>query len=167
MKELKEEISDTGAELEQYRNMQTTEFDYSQVDFDPDPYKDKGDTIPFFPEETKQPFSNTIIQSSSAHYSDKSQVDSLVVRRVSFIERQEKRLFKLMTINSAISGILRYLKPLERDIVQLRYTDKYSWNQVAKRKYIDYDYVKEIDSRIIKSIINRYEETFRIEKTLT
>jgi DNA-directed RNA polymerase specialized sigma subunit len=148
MKGLKEEIADIGAELEQYRDMQTMEFDYNQVDFDPDPYKDKGDMIP----------------SSGSHYNDRSQVDSLVIHRVTFIERQEKRLFKLMTINSTINGILRYLKPLEKDIIQLRYMEGYSWNQVAKRAHFDYDYVREIDSRIIKSMINRYAETVLMKK---
>jgi len=90
------------------------------------------------------------------HYNDSSQVESLAVSRVSFIEKQEQKLFKLKNIAAAINCVIYYLDPVDKRILNLRYTLHLNWRQIAKEMSFDYDYVRAKDCKIVNEIIKNH-----------
>jgi len=139
---LKQEIADIEADLGQYRAMSTDNF---RVNSDPDPYKDKPE-----PDESQH-----------SKHSDHSSVESLVVSRVTFIERLEKELFTKKTVMSAIKCVMFYMSPTEQRLIYLRYTKHFGWVKTGREmSYTDIN-CKKIDWKIVNDILNTYHKRLK------
>jgi hypothetical protein len=157
---LKQEIADINADLEQYRAMST---DHFRVNMDPDPYRDKPKGTQYFPPEPGEPFSNTMVRPTGGHFNSNSQVESLAVNRVSYIERLETELFRKKNMLLSIKCVIYYLEPIDKRIIELRYTKHMKWYKVAREVNLDEDYAKERDGKVVGNIIKNYN--VRIKKT--
>jgi hypothetical protein len=148
---LKQEISDINADLEQYRAMSSDSF---LVDQDADPLPDKPDPD----------------GSQHQKYTKHSGAETLAVCRLDMIAKLEQELFDKKTILAAINCVLYYLggydRQVDKQIIQLRYTEHLPWWNVKKcmersKMVYDVDYIKQRDRRIVDEIICNYNARLR------
>lgn len=138
---LKQEIADINADLEQYRAMSS---DSLLVDADPDPY----------------PSGHDLNEYSGGVHNQSSHAERVAVKRADFIARLEQELFDKKTMLSAINCVLYYLnsydRQVDKQIIQLRYTEHLPWAVIARKLNYDRDTLWHRDCRIIDEIISNY-----------
>lgn len=138
---LRQEIADINADLEQYKAMSSESF---KVNEDPDIIPNKPDS------------DGSQHQKHNSH----SNVEQLAVNRADFISRLEQELFDKKTMLSAINCVLYYLnsydRQVDKQIIQLRYTEHLPWAVIARKLNYDRDTLWHRDCRIIDEIISNY-----------
>jgi len=138
---LRQEIADINADLEQYRAMSSDSFLVNQ----------DSDVLPDTPDPDG---------SQHQKHNKHSNVEQLAVVRLDMIAKLEQELYTKKTILAAINCVLYYLcgcdRQVDRQIIQLRYTEHMPWAAISKKTAYEIQTLKNKDCRIIDEIISNY-----------
>jgi hypothetical protein len=99
------------------------------------------------------------------HFTQSSQVETVAIPRLAYIEKQENRLFYLKSILAAINHVIKQypVESLEWKILKLRYLKKdngktMDWERVADKINYSSEWCRHVDVAIIREIMGTFAD---------